>query len=86
MSQQLPEGLRDSLPRETVAAFDTLADAGIFVRVYYRHETGDFVGVGFEGPGGKFTKPANLDTYAAVQIIEEQYAAGLRQQRQCSEI
>lgn len=51
------------------------------MEAFYQAETGEFIGLGFIGPGGTFTRLANVEAIVALEILEEEYAKELRELR-----
>lgn len=65
----LPQHIRKSLTPKERAAIEILKDEPL--EAYFQYETKLFEGIGYIGPGGKFTKPANPEKYEAILILEE---------------
>lgn len=64
----LPDHIKATLTSQEKAAIEMLVDENL--EVYYQYETGLFDCIGFIGPGGKYTKPANIEKYNAILILE----------------
>ncbi len=64
----LPDVIKASLTDEEKEAIKILEDENL--EVYYQWETGLFDCIGFIGPGGKKTKPANIEKYNAILVLE----------------
>ncbi len=65
---EMPEHIKATLTDEEKVAVEVLADENL--EVYYQYETGLFDCIGFIGPGGKYTKPANIEKYNAILVLE----------------
>lgn len=80
----IPNWVKESVPDDVILAIERLHQLGVEeFEAYYQHETGEFVGLGFIGPGGKFTRPANPEALAALEIVEQQYIKELGMMRGC---
>lgn len=66
---QLPK----DVPEEVIQAMQVFTDEELLgLSAYYEQETNLFWGIGFIGPGGKVTKYANPDKYAAMMVMEDE--------------
>ena len=64
----IPEHIKATFTDEEKEAIKILSVENI--EAYYHLETGLFDCIGFIGPGGKYTKPANIEKYNAILVLE----------------
>lgn len=66
---QIPPG---TLPPECLDALGTFSEEERSeLGSYYRWETGEFIGIGFIGPGGKFCRYADNPRAWATDVLEK---------------
>lgn len=71
---EIPLDLRDKLPTEVKAAIKVFTDEeveSLYIAWSYE-EPNEFIGIGFRGPGDRFTKFAELEKAIAIAIMEDQ--------------
>ncbi len=64
----IPEHIKATFTDEERTAIQVLEDENL--EAYFQFETGLFDCIGFIGPGGKVTKPADIKKYNALLVLE----------------
>lgn len=75
----IPDHIIGTFPQEVRDAINAFTPKEAReLKAFYQLETGEFDCIGFAGPGGKVTKPADEYKYRALLILEEQYRKDLQ--------
>ncbi len=48
------------------------------LEAFFNEDTSEFVGIGFIGPGGLFTRFSELDKIRAIDLLEKDYIEAVR--------
>ena len=68
---EIPEHIKQTFTVEEKRAIELFSpDELKELEAYFQDETGQFDCIGFVGPGGKVTKPASIEKYNALLVLE----------------